>query len=122
MMSATRVLSLWLLLAGLTAGAYYGLPRYLDSLDQRILFADPDCMQVAGTRANEARLSVQARGDSLRIWTRKCLNDRQERMIRHADIVGWSTTIGLGLASVLITALTLAWIWGRLRPKPSVPE
>lgn len=94
------------------------VPPYLDSLDQRIVFAHPDCMAVVGDSAATLELNTAQRTDSLAPWTRDCLRIRQDSMLGHAQKVGWGTTLALLVISVFTLAVTLAWGWEKTRSRP----
>ena len=98
---------LWVILIGLAAGAYYGLPVYMESLDQRIVFRSPNCMDVAQEQARATMLELSERGDSLQTWMTRCLEERQEEMARHADLVGYGTMGALIAMSIVLTALII---------------
>ena len=115
-MKPQSLLLLWLTLGGLAAGAYVGLPIYMESLDARIVFRQPDCIDVARERARSTPVDVAVRGDSLEAWTRSCLSERQQEMARHADLVGFGTMGVLVTLSVLLTALAIHMAWIRLGP------
>lgn len=102
-----RLILLWLILAALAAGAYLGLPRYMESLDRRIVFRQPDCMDIAREQAQSTAVGVAERADSLEAWMRSCLEERQAEMSRHADRIGYGTTGALITMSLLLTALSI---------------
>ena len=106
---------LWVLLAGLVAAAWQGLPIYMESLDARIVFRQPDCMDVARDQARATPVEVDVRGDSLEAWTKGCLAERQQELARHADLVGYGTMATLVLMSIILTALILQTAWTRLQ-------
>ena len=105
---------LWVILIGLAAGAYYGLPVYMESLDQRIVFRSPNCMDVAQEQARATMLELSERGDSLQTWMTRCLEERQEEMARHADLVGYGTMGALIAMSIVLTALIIQTALARL--------
>ena len=105
---------LWLVLGALVAGAYFGLPIYMESLERRIVFASPDCMDVAREQARSTPVEVAARGDSLEAWMKSCLAERQQEMARHADLVGFGAMGTLIALSVLLTALIVQMAFVRL--------
>lgn len=106
-LSPSALVGLWALLVALGAGAWLGLPSYVDSLERRIVFRSPDCMDVAAAEARRTELTLAVRGDSLEAWTRTCLEARQEELVRHADRVGIGVIGGLLALSGLAVALTL---------------
>ncbi|MGB1780059.1 MAG: hypothetical protein ACPHQP_10935 [Longimicrobiales bacterium] len=108
-----RLILLWLILAALSAGAYLGLPRYMESLDRRIVFRQPDCMDIAREQAQSTAVGVAERADSLEAWIRSCLEERQAEMGRHADRIGYGTTGALITMSLLLTALSIRSARGR---------
>lgn len=112
-----RLIVLWLILTALSAGAYLGLPRYMESLDRRIVFRPPDCMDIARERAQTTAVGVAERGDSLEAWMKSCLEERQAEMGRHADRVGYGTTGTLIALSLVLTALSIRTAWGRSGPR-----
>ena len=107
---------LWLTLGGLAAGACFGLPIYMESLDARIIFRQPDCMDVAREQARSTTVDVAVRGDSLEAWMKSCLSVRQKEMARHADLVGFGTMGILTTLAVLLTGLVIHVAWIRLGP------
>ena len=109
-----RLTLLCLILAALSAGAYLGLPRYMESLNRRIVFRHPDCMDVARARAQSTVVEGTERGDSLESWMKSCLEERQEEMARHADRVGYATTGALIAMALLLTAFIVQTARGRL--------
>lgn len=109
------VVAAWSVFAIAVSLAATQVPPYLDSLDQRIVFANPDCMSVVADSQAVLGLTVEERADSSMPWTRSCMDGRQEVMLAHAQKVGWGTTIALLLLSVLTLALTLAWAAERIR-------
>jgi hypothetical protein len=113
--SGNHVLIAWGILTVSVAIALTQVPWYLDSLDQRIVFAQPDCLAVVGDSAAALELTTAQRADSLTPWTRDCLRIRQDSMLGHAQKVGWATTLALVVLSVFTLAITLAWAWGRFR-------
>ena len=108
------LLLLWLALGALTTGAWFGLPVYLESLERRIVFRAPDCMDVAREQARSAPVDVSERGDSLEAWMKGCLEERQDEMVRHADLVGYGTMGMLTALSIVLTALIIQAAWVRL--------
>lgn len=112
----------WLVLLGSSFAAAWRLPTYVDSLDQRILYANPDCMAVVADSMGALGLSTAERQDSVMPWTRSCQEGRQLRLLEHANRVGLFTTSALALLSVFTLALTLAWGWGRLRERHAPVE
>lgn len=113
--SGGQVLAAWVVFAVGLAVAVTQVPPYLDSLDQRIVFANPDCMSVVADSQAALGLTVEERADSLTPWTRDCLRIREEVMLDHAGKVGWGATIGLVTLSILTFALTFAWGAERMR-------
>lgn len=107
---------LWLTLGGLAAGAYVGLPIYMESLDARIVFRQPDCIDVAREQARSTPVDVAVRGDSLEAWTKNCLSARQQEMAQHADLVGFGAVSVLITLSGLLTAMVIHMAWIRLGP------
>ena len=107
----------WGIMVVSVAVALTQVPRYLDSLDQRIVFANPDCMAVVGDSAAALKLTTAQRADSLAPWTRDCLRIRQDSMLGHAQRVGWGTTLVLLSLSVFTLAVTLAWGWERMQTR-----
>ncbi len=114
--SPGRLLLLWLLLIGLAAGAYFALPLYMESLDRRIVFRQPDCMDVARERAESTPVEISERGDSLEAWMKACLEERQEEMARHADVVGYGTMAALITIAVILAALVTQTAFARREP------
>lgn len=115
--SGKLVLLAWGIMAAATGVALTQVPLYMDSLDQRIVFAHPNCMDVVGDSAAALSLSTEQRADSLMPWTRDCMEARQVTMLAHAEKVGWAATLGLLALSVLTLAITLAWGWERIRTR-----
>jgi len=107
---------LWLTLGGLAAGAYFGLPIYMESLDARIVFRQPDCIDVAREQARSTTVDVAVRGDSLEAWMKSCLSERQKKMAHHADWVGFGVMSVLVTFFLLLTALVIHMAWMRLGP------
>ena len=105
---------MWLGLAALSAGAYVGLPGYMESLERRIVFRQPDCMDEARDRAESTAIGLAERGDSLGSWMRSCLAERQAAMGRHADRVGYGTMGVLLLMTLAVAAFTTRSIRTRL--------
>ena len=112
--SPKRLLGLWILLGTLTAVAYFALPAYMESLEPRIVFRAPDCMDTAREQIRADPVEVSERGDSLRVWMTACLQERQQEMVRHADMVGYGTTSALLLMAIVLTALTGQAVFSRL--------
>lgn len=115
-MELKTLVGLWIMLLGLAAGAYVGLPVYMESLDERIVFRPPDCMDVARAQADETPVAVPARGDSLQLWMANCLEERQAEMARHADLVGYGTMGVLVVLSIILTALIIQALLARVWP------
>ena len=107
----------WLVLFGASATAARQLPAYIDSLDARILYANPDCMAVVADSMGAVGLTVEERQDPVMPWTRACQDQRQVRMLEHANRVGYGTTGILLLFSVVTVALTFSWGWERIRER-----
>lgn len=105
-----QVIWSWVIVAALVAGAWYGLPRYLGTLEARIVFADPDCMQVTVDRVVEAGLDLQERVDSTAAWTVDCLEDRQAVVMRRAALVGWSANVAIGIGAMIALLVTGGWV------------
>lgn len=115
--SGRLVLTAWAIFAVAVSVAVTQLPPYMDSLDQRIVFANPDCMSVVADSQAALGLTVEERADSAMPMLRSCMQGRQEVMLAHARKVEWGRTGALGLLSVLTLALTLAWGAERVRRK-----
>ena len=108
------LIGLWILLGTLTAVAYAALPVYMESLESRIVFRAPDCMDTAREQIRANPVDVSERGDSLRVWMTDCLQERQQKMVRHADVVGYGTTGALLVMAIVLTALTGQAVFSRL--------
>lgn len=102
----------WVVAGLLLAGAWFGLPRYLDTFDRTIVFADPDCMQVTVDRVAREGLTLAERVDSTEVWTMTCLDDRQNRALRRANLIGWVSNTLIALAGLVAALSTAAWIRG----------
>ena len=77
-------------------------------------FQAPDCMDTAREQIRADPVEVSERGDSLRMWMTACLQERQQEMVRHADVVGCGTTGALLLMAIFLTALTGHAVFSRL--------
>ena len=108
------LIGLWILLGTLTAVAYVALPVYMESLESRIVIRAPDCMDTAREQIRANPVDVSERGDSLRVWMTDCLQERQQKMVRHADVVGYGTTGSLLVMAIVLTALTGQAVFSRL--------
>ena len=115
--SGRLVLTAWAIFAVAVSVAATQVPPYMDSLDQRIVFANPDCMSVVADSQAALGLTVEQRADSAMPMLRSCLQGRQEVMLAHAQKVEWAATLGLLALSVLTLAVTLAWGWERIRTR-----
>lgn len=115
--SGRWVASLWLVLVGASVGAAWSVPTYLDSLDQRIVYANPDCMSVVADSIGALGLTLAERQDSVMPWTRSCQEARRLSALEHGNRVGFGTTAALGLLAMLTLAVTSAWGWERMRAR-----
>ena len=100
----------WVVAGVLVAGAWFGLPRYLDTLDRTIVFADPDCMQVTVDRVAQEGLTLDERIDSTEVWTMTCLDERQDQALRRANLVGWAANALIALATLVSLLTTFGWL------------
>ena len=100
----------WVVVVLLVGGAWYGLPRYMATLERSIVFADPDCMQVTVDRVSAAGLTLAERIDSTEAWTKGCLEERQERVFARANLVGWSANGLIALGILVAGLVTRAWL------------
>lgn len=107
--SGRTVLLMWIGFLGFAAAAARELPRYIDSLDQRIIYRNPDCMAIVADSMGAVGLTVEERQDSLVLWTRGCQEIRTAEMIQHSNRVTIGTGIVLFVFSVFTFAVTFAW-------------
>ncbi|MEM7415078.1 MAG: hypothetical protein AAF389_06250 [Gemmatimonadota bacterium] len=107
--SGRTVLLMWIGFLGFAAAAARELPRYIDSLDQRIIYRNPDCMLVVADSMGALGLTVEERQDSVVSWTRACQRIRTAEMIEHSNRVTIGTGIVLFIFSVFTFAVTFAW-------------
>lgn len=107
----------WVVLLAASFTAARELPRYIDSLDRRILYAYPDCTEIVADSMGVVDLTLEERQDSVMPWTRSCQDERQVEMVTHANQVTLWTTVVLGLMSLFTLAQTLAWGWERIRER-----